>query len=58
MHIIIYDKEYVLLNLLTKKYSCLYMLRQGPNITVYIYTERFVIMQALWGLITKCFKGN
>ena len=36
--------------LLTKKCSCLYMLRQGPYITVYIYTERFVIMRVLWGL--------
>ena len=34
------------------------MLRQGPYITVYIYTERFVIMQVLWGLTTKCFEGN
>ena len=41
----IYDKDYVLLNLATKKCSCLYMLRQGLYITVYIYTERCVIMQ-------------
>ena len=44
----------VLLNLLTKKCSCLYMLRQGP----YIYTERFVIMLVLWGPTAKCFGGN
>ena len=41
----IYDKDYVLLNLVTKKCSCLYMLRQGFYITVYLYTERCVIMQ-------------
>ena len=33
----IYDKHYVLLNLVTKKCSCLYMLCQGLYITVYIY---------------------
>ena len=38
----IYDKDYVLLNLVTKKCSCLYMLRQGPYITIYTHTERFV----------------
>ena len=41
----IYDKDYVLLNLVTKKCSCLYKLRQGPYITIYTHTERFVIMQ-------------
>ena len=35
----IYNKELFVLNLLTKKCSCLYLLRQGPYITVYIYTE-------------------
>ena len=43
----IYDKVYVLLNLVTKKCSCLYMLRQGPYITVYIYTERYAIMRSI-----------
>ena len=42
---LIYDKDYVLLNLVTRKCFCLYMLRQGLYITVYIYTERCVIMQ-------------
>ena len=34
------------------------MLRQVPYITVYIYKERVVIMQVLWGLTAKCFGGN
>ena len=46
----IYDKEFVLLNHMIKKCSCLYMLRQGLYITVYIYTERCVIMQVFCGL--------
>ena len=29
------DKEFVLLNLVTKKCSCLYMLHQGPYITLH-----------------------
>ena len=52
------DKEFVLLNLVTKKCSCLYTLHQGPYITVYIYTERCLIMQVICGLIAKCFGGN
>ena len=54
----IYDKDSVLLNLVTKKCSCLYMLRQGPYIAVYIYTERCVTMQVFCGLTAKCFGGN
>ena len=54
----IYDKELVLLNLVTKQCSCLYMVCQGPYITVYIYTERFVIIQVFCGLTVKCFGGN
>ena len=49
----IYDKDSVLLNLVTKKCSCLYMLRQGPYIAVYIYTERCVTMQVFCGLTAK-----
>ena len=36
----------------------LYMLRQGPYIAVYIYTERCVTMQVFCGLTAKCFGGN
>ena len=54
----IYDKDCGLLNLVTKKCSCLYMLRQGLYITVYIYTERCVIMQVFCGLTAKYYGDN
>ena len=51
------DKDYVLLNLVTKKCSCSYMLRQGPCITVYIYRALYN-NAGLGGLTAKCFEGN